>query len=439
MPFIANTPESLLGRTDSKNPATTCRGITSGGRPCRRPLSEDAPAGTAPSTPPRRKHRLRVDDPADESLYCWQHKEQASMSAHSSPGPRLSHTPILEERTSIDTLADRLGLLDVSNKPSRKHRPSHNYSAGYPAERPSHEPRPQPKSEGFSLCCFRIPIDTDEGPPPPTRPKPRPVQSATPAGGPTAATPTKPGKHLSASSPSHGSGSGRKRHSSSASAQSHTAEYMSLILPSTDPQTASQLLAELAKPVSQTDDAGYIYMFWLTPDKGGANAPPPTDAARSLLAPPSSSRQRRPSDVMAPFAAGSGTRSSPGKGGSSGGKKTILLKIGRANNVQRRLNEWSRQCEYNVSLIRYYPYVPSSSPSGSPGAAVPRKMPHSHKVERLVHIELAGMGLRVADREKCSSCGREHREWFEVEASRAGVEVVDEVIRRWATWDESRG
>jgi hypothetical protein len=66
-------------------------------------------------------------------------------------------------------------------------------------------------------------------------------------------------------------------------------------------------------------------------------------------------------------------------------------------------------------------------------------MPHSHKVERLVHLELAGRGLRVADRERCGACGREHREWFEVEASREGVRGVDEVVRRWVEWDEAQG
>ena len=114
----------------------------------------------------------------------------------------------------------------------------------------------------------------------------------------------------------------------------------------------------------------------------------------------------------------------------------VLLKIGRATNVQRRLNEWQRQCGYNLSLIRYYPYISASS-SGNPAA--PRKMPHSHKVERLIHIELAGAGLRITDREKCSSCGREHREWFEVTATREGVQAVDEVVRRWVDWDEGRG
>lgn len=119
--------------------------------------------------------------------------------------------------------------------------------------------------------------------------------------------------------------------------------------------------------------------------------------------------------------------------GKPSSNKKILLKIGRATNVQRRLNEWNRQCGYNLSLIRYYPYVPSGTPSSEP-----RKVPHSHKVERLVHLELDGLGLRVAEREKCEACGKEHKEWFEVDASRKAVEEVDDIIRRWADWDETQ-
>jgi hypothetical protein len=244
---------------------------------------------------------------------------------------------------------------------------------------------------------------------------------------------------------------------------------MSLIPQDASPQTASQLLAELAKPFSPQDEPGYIYIFWLTPDS--EPSAPPAEAARSLLAPPSASPNRarngrRPSDVLASFArsidddggaedeqddgvnelARGATSPRPKKPAAKQTRKTILLKIGRATNVQRRLNEWQRQCGYNLSLIRYYPYIPSSvsssasSGSGDGGgpAVTPRKMPHSHKVERLVHIELAGRGLRVADREKCAACGREHREWFEVEASRAAVAEVDEVVRRWSDWDEAQ-
>jgi hypothetical protein len=116
--------------------------------------------------------------------------------------------------------------------------------------------------------------------------------------------------------------------------------------------------------------------------------------------------------------------------------RKILLKIGRASNVQRRLNEWTRQCGHNLSLIRYYPYQ-ASSPSTSDPSPTPRKVPHAHKVERLIHIELAGN--RAQGSGKCTNCGREHREWFEVVASRDGVRVVDEVIRRWVDWSLRNG
>jgi hypothetical protein len=228
---------------------------------------------------------------------------------------------------------------------------------------------------------------------------------------------------------------------------------MSVIPHDAPPQTASQLLAELAKPISPQDEPGYIYIFWLTPESEPST--PPAEAARSLLAPPSTpnNRARRPSDVLSSFARLTTTDEDEDEDGDGDDdkkknkkkKKTILLKIGRATNVQRRLNEWQRQCGYNLSLIRYYPYVSSSGSSpgaspgpggASPGSEVIRKVPHSHKVERLVHIELRGRGLGIADREKCEACGREHREWFEVEASRAAVAGVDEIVRRWSDWDE---
>lgn len=364
------------------------------------------------------------------------------MSARSSPGPRTSTTPILEERTSLDTLADRLGLLEMSQTQSEKpprqsNRPS--IGQGYVSAgsgQPLKMTRPKPKAE-VSFCCFRIPLEEES---PPARPRPRPVQAPVSA-------PAKPGKkpssqHLApvASRPrpsiSAQSGGRSSHHSSAHSTSSQTSQYLSLIPPHASPQTASLLMTELAKPISKLDEPGYIYMFWLTPESQTAS--PPTDAARSLLAPPTLNRpagQRRPSDVLASFAAATNNATNA-RGLRSGSKKnTILLKIGRATNVQRRLNEWTRQCGYDVSLIRYYPYISSSNPGP---VSVPRKMPHSHKVERLIHIELAGLGLRVADRERCDACGREHREWFEVDASRSGVMRVDEAVRRWVDWDEGR-
>jgi len=115
------------------------------------------------------------------------------------------------------------------------------------------------------------------------------------------------------------------------------------------------------------------------------------------------------------------------KAPNAGDKKTMLLKIGRAQNVQRRLQQWTRQCGYNLSLIRYYPYNPSTPNHKDPNQApkTPRKVPNVNKVERLIHIELNS--IRVTGSGKCSSCGREHKEWFEVEASRDGVKAVDDL------------
>ena len=154
--------------------------------------------------------------------------------------------------------------------------------------------------------------------------------------------------------------------------------------------------------------------------------------------------------------AGAGTPRENGSTTKDAEKNTILLKIGRANNVTRRMHEWTRQCGYDLSLVRYYPYVPSTpgpspraSPAASPGASprgspqasrqasaseVHRKVPFVHRVERLIHIELADK--RVI--KKCEACGKEHREWFEVEATREGVKDVDGVVRRWVGWAEGR-
>ena len=132
--------------------------------------------------------------------------------------------------------------------------------------------------------------------------------------------------------------------------------------------------------------------------------------------------------------------------------KTVLLKIGRASNVQRRMNEWTRQCGYDLSLVRFYPYLPSpTSPLPSPsrashsrstedssqapgGAIAPHKVPHAHKVERLIHLELAEQRVK----KNCEACGKEHREWFEVAGTREGVKAVDEVVRRWVGWAEGK-
>lgn len=508
MPFVANTPESLIARSDSKDPKSTCRGITSAGRPCRRPLGTRSPSDAATERYGGRGTRLLDavpdDDPADENLYCWQHKEQASLSARSSPGPKgsIAVPTIREERTSLDTLADRLGLVDIAkrhsaaadarkqSKKSSGRRPGAGAtgSAAYTGgpSKPTTTTRPPPRKKQtatasqLTCCfCFSIPIEQvdekqhDESEKTKPRPKPPMDQPYQQQPRPT----YQPQRPSTASyqgydrpSPSKHQRPAQQQPTSPAksyrSATSITAQMKDLIPDTLNAATAAQLMAELVRPLAESDEPGYIYMFWLVQDTQPQPPTPspsssalqqrqraPVEAARSLLAPPPppsmAARGRRASDAVSWYASQSSTKGT--NGGSDKATSSMLLKIGRAANVQRRMNQWQRQCGYDVEVLRYYPYASSSStptpsPSPSPrrgsasgnGSESPGMMtPHAKRVERLVHIELTGMGLR-AEREACEACGREHREWFEVGATREDVRRVDEVIRRWVEWDLSR-
>lgn len=418
MPFVANTPESLLGRSDSKDAGSTCRGITSNGRPCRRPIARSPSASLAPPARPVKP------DLGGENLYCWQHKEQASRSAQSSPGPRRTVQPILEQRSSLDTLADRLGLIDLPQKTKEKrngHSKANKANENAP-HRPTKPIRPKPK-QNMSFCfCFTVSRgEADESPRP--RPKPRPLQQHAPS----VAVPSagNPHTHQRLSRPT--ASPSKNSHASKTSSTSQTAQFKNLIPDSLDAATASALMAELCRPLAEAEEAGYIYMFWLTP-VSKQDVAAPVAAARSLLAPPSprgGGHARRASDVVSRFA----------DSGEAGARGTMLLKIGRAANVQRRMNQWQRQCGHDIEMLRYYPYMPGASDASATGQ-VPRMTPHCRRVERLVHVELSGLGLR-ASMATCVACGRDHREWFQVEASREAVRMVDAVIRRWVEWDET--
>lgn len=432
MPFIPHTPESLLPRSDSKNPASTCRGLTANGEPCRRSLSKSP--NVSPSPSPRRA--------SSPEAFCWQHKDQVVALGVASPQGIQSAT--IRERTSVDTLIDRLGLLEVEErKKERRQRkpvprpqpdgwngrddgsplrasrqkPRPDIEKVRPIEhnsrRERHRPQPKQSSSLALLCCIGVADERRRAP----RPVARPVQERRTASIPVSRPPAtpKPSTHLPPRPPINRDPSSR------------TGEFLSLIPRSASPQTTALLLGELAKPFSELDSEGFIYMFWLTPET--APAAPPTDTASSLLAPPSRPEpgRRRTSDVLNTFAT-----TIP----NTANKKTIMLKIGRAQNVQRRLNQWTRQCGYDLSLIRYYPYHPTtlSETNVNEIPRTPRKVPNAHKVERLIHIELNGQ--RPQKGGKCTACGKEHREWFEVDASRDGVRAVDEVIRRWVAWAE---
>ena len=468
MPFIPNTPESLLPRSDSKNPATTCKGITESGRPCRRSLALSPTSSPLSKLNRRTKNGVLAVLPGDSqhegaaAFFCWQHKDQAAtlQSGESSTPSRVNGKATtllpLTERTSIDTLVDRLGVLDVqgeqeskrrkkprqASRPIRKETLPQNWQEvqgplmalpheGSSSTRPP--PREKQRRPGFweSLCCIGPVYEST--PPPRVRPQQStttPAMTTLPTSGrtPLAQAPRTP-QRPSASSPSPLTTPvpfpNRVRRTSS-----HTQNLLALIPPHLSPQTTSALLSELAKPVSQHDEEGWIYIFWLTPNDSTGTDP---NAVSALLNAPQSPGRRASSVANA--------------------EKTILLKIGRASNVQRRMNEWTRQCGYDLSLVRFYPYLPSaSSPLPSPtrashwrttevssqtpggGTTAPHKVPHAHKVERLIHLELAEQRVK----KDCEACGKEHREWFEVAGTKDGVKAVDEVVRRWVRWAEEK-
>ncbi|KAL4916816.1 meiotically up-regulated gene 113-domain-containing protein [Aspergillus aurantiobrunneus] len=402
MPYINNTPESKISRSDSKNPATTCRGITTSGLPCRRAL-----ASSPDSSPPRTvTAKANVRPYADiTALYCWQHRDQAEAILHQTTW--TSNPAQKQRRSSIDTLMDRLGVLDINDAPGK-----HSY--------------PQKKKQTKrSFCCFDI-IKEDE----PLAPKPRPARP------PGQAKPAHPQQMHQVST---------KPNSNTPTAQK-TNNFLQWIPPSLSPQTKSFLLTELTKPISAADEPGYIYMFWVTPSTSQKSNPPPLDIASSLL--PSANRdisadpdesdespdQIQRSNTAIRRARDLNTLSSNSTPTSPG---TVRLKIGRTSNVTRRLNEWTRQCSNDLTLIRYYPYISSSERRqgqgvGKAGLEPGRKVPHVHRVERLIHIELAD--IRARDLGPCQECGKEHREWFEVAAERTALKRVDECIRRWVRW-----
>jgi Meiotically up-regulated gene 113 len=450
MPFIPHTPESLLPRSDSKNPAATCRGLTSTGRPCRRAIAKASIFSRAQN----RSH--------DPEAYCWQHKEQVASAAQALLQGLQSTT--IRERTSVDTLVDRLGLMEIREGDECRRRrkktiPPDSTQTGS-ALQPTRDQfnrkaresgrRKAPRSNLTLFCCIGVAEDELVAPRP-VRAQEKYSNSTTKARQPAGQSmqeirPSQPHPRIPSTRPLQSSCQGPTgpdphhppvaRPSICHSPSSRTAEFLSLIPPTATTQTTALLLAELAKPLSIHDEEGYIYMFWLTPTS--LPSTPPSETASSLLSPPSSrptQNRRRTSEVLQTFSNASADS------GSRDANRTILLKIGRASNVQRRLNEWSRQCGHNLSLIRYYPYNPSSSPgvgsNSHPGGATPAKVPHVHRIERLIHIELADK--RAKESGRCASCGSLHREWFEVEASRDGVRSVDEVVRRWADWGAREG
>jgi len=147
-------------------------------------------------------------------------------------------------------------------------------------------------------------------------------------------------------------------------------------------------------------------------------------------------------------------------------KKTVRLKVGRATNLNRRMDQWSKQCGSKEQILRGF------WPGGMDKDGVPMKGlvqagpkgPWCHRVERLVHIELADLvehtpyledgypnvpaskDVKKAgkkDVKRCPDCKTKHQEIFTFEREMGGrydgrewEDIVKPVIEKWGGFVE---
>ncbi|KJA27559.1 hypothetical protein HYPSUDRAFT_35477 [Hypholoma sublateritium FD-334 SS-4] len=188
------------------------------------------------------------------------------------------------------------------------------------------------------------------------------------------------------------------------------------------PETQLSLRDEMDKPPSRSDVDGYIYTFEI----------------------------RDPTD-----------------------RKNIKLKVGRAVNLVKRMDQWSKQCGSKEQVLRgFYPNTVEPDEDGNEGSLRKgrvkggEKGPWCHRLERLIHLELADLACnRVylapewphidtppapadgvnsnAVAAACPDCGSKHKEIFEFKRWQKGKyegkeweELVQPVIQRWGKFVE---
>lgn len=113
----------------------------------------------------------------------------------------------------------------------------------------------------------------------------------------------------------------------------------------------------------------------------------------------------------------------------AGDDSHIVLKVGRAVNVFRRIDQWRAQCESKEPLLRsFQPSAPSQSFLAGAAAVHVPGIALAHRWEKLVHLELSDRGER--SREQCESCGAVHKEIFRMKRA-GGYEDMEGVVKKW--------
>ena len=91
------------------------------------------------------------------------------------------------------------------------------------------------------------------------------------------------------------------------------------------------------------------------------------------------------------------------------------VKIGvTTRQVEKRLSEWAKQCGHGTYLE--YPKLRADE----------QPVPHVYRVEALVQAEL---GISRKIEVKCSTCGKNHKEWFEQPLPDAIA-----AVKKWSAW-----
>ena len=132
----------------------------------------------------------------------------------------------------------------------------------------------------------------------------------------------------------------------------------------------------------------------------------------------------------------------------------VFYKVGRTQNLTRRLYQWSRLCPYTPLLVEFFPSPPQgllkrtnstsslssifrkegatgsgTSPSGAKSIV---RCAVTHRIERLIHLELEDRFGRVDISRGGCQCGKFHKEWFRGgKGQDGGWAEVRDVIVRW--------
>ncbi|KAF9173240.1 hypothetical protein BGX21_005101 [Mortierella sp. AD011] len=99
-----------------------------------------------------------------------------------------------------------------------------------------------------------------------------------------------------------------------------------------------------------------------------------------------------------------------------------LFKVGRTDNVSRRMHEWGEKCGSPPKLLEVFPEQGSLAPkdendlaetasrSAGDDEVTGLRCRYAHRVERLIHIELKPLH----DKNHVCACKTKHMEWFKV-------------------------